>query len=282
VRHVVDSHLHLWERDRHAQPWIDPDTMGAINQDFPPARAEAELAARGVEGCVVVQGVNTVAETRDLLADLDGSRPARGVVGWVDLTGDVPAQVAELRAAPGGDALVGVRHVTFVEDEDWLARADVGRGLTDLGEAGLSFDILIGHRQLPLAAAVAREHESTSFVLDHLGKVPMTSTELVTWSRGLSEVASCPNVVAKVSGVVTEDDWIGWSPQRLRPGIDHALATFGPERLMFGSDWPLVELAGGYGAWLDAYLELTDDLTPHERDALDKATAVRVYRLERA
>jgi L-fuconolactonase len=282
MRDVVDSHVHVWERERHAQPWLDPDRMAAINQDFPVARAETELASRGVSGFVAVQCVNAMAETVDLLADLDGSHLARGVVGWVDLTADVPEQIDKLRAGPGGDRLVGVRHVTFEEDAGWLGRPDVGRGLTDLGAAGLTFDILIGHEQLPLAAAVVREHESTAFVLDHLGKVPMTSTTLVTWARGLTELAACPNVVAKVSGVVTEDDWTSWSVERLRPVLDHALATFGPDRLMFGSDWPLVELAGGYGPWLDAYLELTDDLTPDERRALDSGTATRAYRLERA
>ncbi len=279
-RHLVDAHLHMWELARHAQPWIDPQTMSAIAHDFPPSAAAARLGTHGVGGCVVIQCVNEISETVDLLADASRQPALRGVVGWVDLTADVAAQVAGLRSGPGGELLVGVRHVTFVEaDERWLARDDVGRGLAALGDAGLTYDLLVGPRQLRLAAEVARRHEATSFVLDHLGKVPMASTSLVTWARDLTELASCPNVVVKVSGVVTEVDWARWSADRLRPVIDHALATFGPDRLLFGSDWPLVELAGGYGRWLDAYLGLTDALTPGEQAAIDGANTIRTYGL---
>lgn len=283
MRVVVDGHLHTWDRSRHAQDWIDPIAMAAIDADFPVpvARAElAALAARGVSGCVVVQCVNTLGETLDLLADAVGVPEVRGVVGWLDLTADVPAQVAALRAAPGGERLVGVRHVTFVEpDAGWLRRADVGRGLDALGAAGLAFDVLVPHERLALAAEVVRRHPGTRFVLDHLGKVPMRSTRLVDWARDLARVAAAPNVVAKVSGLVTEADRDAWSVEDVRPVLDHALATFGPDRLMFGSDWPLVRLAGGYPGWLEAYLELTADLAPDERAAIDHATATTAYGL---
>lgn len=280
MRTLVDAHLHTWDRSLHPQPWIDPTTMAAIDRDFPPPVAAAELAAQGVSGCVAVQCVNDTGETAYLLANAAELPAVRGVVGWVDLTADVPSQVRALRSGLGGRALVGARHVTFVEPDDrWLARPDVGRGLAALGEAGLTFDLLIAHHQLALAAEVVRSHPSTGFVLDHLGKVPMTSTDLVTWTRDLAELAACPNLAVKVSGVVTEDRWDSWSAARLRPVVDHALETFGPDRLLFGSDWPLVELAGGYRHWLDAYLELTDDLTVPERTAIDGGTATRVYGL---
>jgi L-fuconolactonase len=270
----------MWERDKHPQPWLDAQPMAAIDRDFPPGAAVAELSTHGVEGCVVVQCVNELSETVDLLATAGTSALLRGVVGWLDLTRDVPAQVAALRAAPGGDLLVGARHVTFAEaDERWLARDDVRRGLAALGGAGLTFDLLISHRQLSVATAVVRGLPGTSFVLDHLGKVPMRSTELASWARDLGDLARSPNVAVKVSGVVTEDDWRGWSPQRLRPVVEHALATFGPGRLLFGSDWPVVELAGGYGPWLAAYLELTGELSQTERDAIDGGNATRVYGL---
>jgi L-fuconolactonase len=279
-RRLVDAHLHVWERARHPQPWIDPLTMSAIDRDYPPRSAAETLAAHGIDGAVVIQCVNELTETVDILAAASVLPPVRGVVGWVDLTSDVDAQLETLRGGPGGDRLVGVRHVTFTEtDERWLARGDVGRGLTALGEGDLTYDLLVGPHQLRLATEVARRHESTTFVLDHLGKVPITSTALVTWARDLAELATCANVAMKVSGVITEDDWTQWSVDRLRPVIDHALATFGPSRLMFGSDWPVVELAGGYGPWLAAYLQLTDDLEPLEQAAIDGATALRVYGL---
>jgi L-fuconolactonase len=117
------------------------------------------------------------------------------------------------------------------------------------------------------------------FVLDHLGKVPLTSTALVTWARDLADLATCPNVVVKLSGLVTEDDPGRWSVDRLRPVVDHALATFGPDRLLFGSDWPVVELAGGYGRWVAAYLQLTEDLTAAEQAAIDSANTQHTYGL---
>jgi L-fuconolactonase len=280
VRRLLDSHLHTWERDKHPQPWLDAQPMAAIDRDFPPAAAVTELAVHGVDGCVAVQCVNDFSETVDLLATAQTLAPVRGVVGWLDLTADVPAQVRSLRGSPGGDLLVGVRHVTFAEpDVRWLARDDVRRGLAAIGDAGLAYDLLIAHHQLPLAAQVARDLPGTRFVLDHLGKAPLRSTELVTWARDLTDLARCPNVTMKVSGIVTEDDWYSWSTHRLRPVIDHALATFGPQRLLFGSDWPVVELAGGYGPWLEAYLELTDDLPADERAAIDGGNAIRTYGL---
>lgn len=280
MRHIVDSHLHVWERAIHPQPWIDPRTMSAIDRDYPLAVASDTLAGHGVEGCVVIQCVNRLDETVDILAAASEVPAVRGVVGWVDLTADVPAQLHGLRAGPGGHRLVGVRHVTFEEDDErWLARPDVSAGLAALGDSGLTYDLLVRSDQLRLATEVARRHESTTFVLDHLGKVPMTSTTLVSWARDLAALAACPNVAMKVSGVITEDDWTRWSIDRLRPIVDHAMATFGPDRLLFGSDWPVVELAGGYGPWLDAYLALTDHLEPAERAAVDGGNAVRTYGL---
>lgn len=282
TRQTLDAHLHVWERAKHPQPWIDPETMAAIDKDFPPASAVDELGRNGVGGCIVVQAVNKIEETADLLADTRELDAVAGVVGWVDLTGDVPAQVATLRAGPGGDKLVGIRHVTFEEDDErWLSRDDVGRGLEALALLGLTFDILVGHRQLAQAADVARDHPRTTFVLDHLGKVPLRSTELVDWSHGLALVAERPNVVAKVSGLMTEDDPGRWTAARLRPVIDHALRTFGPGRLLFGSDWPLAELEGGYGAWLQAYLDLTDHLSATDKAAIDGQNAARIYGISR-
>ena len=138
-RHLVDAHLHVWERARHPQPWIAPQTMSAIDRDYPPRAAVEALAAHGVDGAVVVQCVNELSETVDLLADAIGLPGVRGVVGWVDLTADVPSQVELLRGGAGGDRLVGVRHVTFTEtDERWLTRPDVGNGLAALAAAGLA------------------------------------------------------------------------------------------------------------------------------------------------
>ena len=252
--------------------------MSAIDRDFLPQTAARELGANGVDGCVVVQCVNAFSETLDLLAAASSVGPILGVVGWVDLTADVPEQLDALRAAPGGEHLVGVRHVTFMEaDEEWITRADVIRGLKSLASAGLPFDVVVDPWQLPKVTTLAQSLESATFVLDHLGNPPLASRSLEQWSVDIAALAECSNVVAKISGLVTKDDWDHWTVEGLRPVIDQAVDAFGPSRLMFGSDWPLVELAGGYRTWKNAYVELTDQLSPAERASIDELNARRVY-----
>jgi L-fuconolactonase len=280
TRLLVDSHLHIWERARNPQDWIDPVTMSVIDRDFGPEVAAAELSASQVDGCVVVQSVNTFSETLDLLVAADSVGAILGVVGWVDLQADVPAQLDSLRSARGGQHLVGIRHVTTMEaDESWLSRADVVRGLRSLASAGLPFDVVVEPWQLPLVKTLAQSVESATFVLDHLGNPPIASSSLDRWSADLAALATCENVLAKVSGLTTKDDWAEWTVDRLRPVVDHALATFGLRRLMFGSDWPVAELAGGYLPWKRAYLRLTDRLTSVEKAAIDSGTASGVYGL---
>jgi L-fuconolactonase len=281
TRQLIDSHLHIWERARNPQNWIDPATMSAIDRDFPPEAAAGELNAAGVGGCVVVQCVNELTETVDLLAAADSVGSIRGVVGWVDLQADVPAQLDSLRAAPGGQHLVGIRHVTFTEaDESWLSRPEVVRGLKALASAGLPFDVVVEPWQLPLVKTVVQSMEAATFVLDHLGNPPIASSNLAQWSADFAALATCENVRAKVSGLVTKDSWDDWTVNSLRPAVEHALETFGPSRLMFGSDWPLAELAGGYGPWKNAYLELTDGLTPVEKATMDADSARGTYGLQ--
>jgi L-fuconolactonase len=252
--------------------------MSAINRDFGPEVAVGELRASEVDGCVIVQCVNVFSETLDLLDAARSAPTILGVVGWVDLRADVPAQLDVLRAAPGGEHLVGIRHVTFVEaDGEWLSRADVMRGLKSLASAGLPFDVVVEPWQLPLITTLARSMESATFVLDHLGNPPLASRSLSRWSADMTELGKCHNVVAKLSGLVTKDDWEQWTVDGLRPVVELAVEAFGPSRLMFGSDWPLVELAGGYRPWKNAYLDLTDQLAPAEQASVDKLNARRVY-----
>jgi len=280
TRHLIDSHLHIWERARNPQNWIDAATMSAIDRDFRPVAAVGELRANGVDGCVIVQCVNRSPETLDLLDAARSVPMILGVVGWIDLQADVPAQLDGLRSAAGGDHLVGIRHVTTMEsDGEWLSRTEVARGISCLASAGLPFDVVVDPWQLSVVTRLAQSIGSATFVLDHLGNPPIASADLARWSADLAALAACENVVAKVSGLITKDDWHRWTPERLRPVVDHALQTFGPSRLMFGSDWPLAELAGGYRPWKAAYLQLTDQLTSVEKAAIDAESARGVYGL---
>lgn len=300
VGDMVDAHHHLWVRSRAPQDWIDPVTMAAINADFTPADLPA--AAHGVTSTVVVQSANLWSESSELLAITasDAGRAARigGVVAWADLLDPgVGERVAELRAGPGGGALVGIRTQVQAEpDPAYLDRSDVRRGIAAAcapggtgatGTDGLVFDLVVRADQLPACARLAAALPEVSFVLDHLGKPGLdgTSTDvdtLAAWKRDLTELAARPNVTAKLSGLVTEARWDAWRADDLRPAVDHALEAFGPRRLMFGSDWPVCLLASDYGGWMTTLGDLLAGLSPDESAAVWAGTARRVYDLESA
>lgn len=285
TRHLIDGHLHLWELERHPQPWIDPESMSEINRDFTVHDADAELSTHGIADAVVVQADNSLSETEDLIAAAAAGTVVTAVVGWVDLLGDVPAQLAHLRGLPGGEALVGIRHLAHLErDPAWLLRPDVAAGLAAVAEAGLVVELVVRAHQLRVVTELVDAQPAASFVLDHLGKPPLLAggAGLEQWRTDMADLARRPNVVAKVSGLGLEADHLGWSTASLRPAVDHALQTFGPDRLMFGSDWPLVRLTRGYTAWWETYLQLTAALTPGEQEAIDHGTARRTYRIHSA
>jgi L-fuconolactonase len=301
---VVDAHHHLWVRSRTPQGWIDPVTMAAIDADFTPADLPA--AAHGVTATVVVQSASLWSESRELLAITasDDGRAARigGVVAWADILGPgVGDRVAALRSGRGGGALVGIRTQVQAEpDPVYLDRDDVRRGIaaacaTDAaGPGGLVFDLVVRADQLPACARLAAALPEVSFVLDHLGKPRLAAADagtgapagigtadLAAWKRDLAALAARPNVTAKLSGLVTEARWDAWQADDLRPAVDHALEVFGPERLMFGSDWPVCLLASDYGEWMAALGDLLAGLSPDEAAAVWAGTARRVYDLER-
>lgn len=277
-RKILDAHLHTWELARTPQDWINPVSMSAIARDFTVADAESEIDAAGVGGCILVQTENSLSETLWLL-EAAAVRHVHGVVGWVDLAGDCAAGLDLLERAMNGNALVGIRHLSHVEpDEQWLVRTDVRRGLDGLAARGLPFEVVIRPWQLPLAVEIARSHPELCIVLDHLGNPPIGTRYVDQWRAHIRELGACENVVAKISGLPVENGPTGGYTADLRPIIDTALESFGPSRLMFGSDWPLVELSGGYIRWIDAYFELTGALNPGEQDDIDHATAYRIYR----
>ncbi|MFI2363027.1 amidohydrolase family protein [Promicromonospora sp. NPDC019610] len=285
TRHLVDAHLHLWELEHHPQPWIDPESMSEIDRDFTAQDATAELAAHGIVDAVVVQADNSLSETEDLIAAAADGTAIKAVVGWVDLLGDVPAQLERLRGRHGGETLRGIRHLAHLEpDAAWLLRPDVTAGLSAVADAGLVVELVVRAHQLRVVTDLADALPTASFVLDHLGKPPLLGggDGLQQWQTDLADLARRPHVVAKVSGLGLEADHDRWTADSLRPAVDHALRTFGPERLMFGSDWPLVRLTRGYTAWWETYLQLTASLSTAEQEAIDHDTARRTYGIHRA
>ena len=277
----VDAHHHLWNLAVRDQPWIAGPAMAPLRRDFSLADLTAATAAGRIDHTVVVQTVADVGETVELLRLAASSPIISGVVGYVDLTAPgVGEQVDRLRAGVGGAQLVGLR--SLVQDEpdlQWLLRPDVVRGLRAVAARGLAFDLLIRPQHLAAATALATQVPEGRFVVDHAAKPPIASGVIEPWATELARLARRPNVWCKLSGLVTEADWRSWSVADLRPYAEHVLACFGPQRTLFGTDWPVCTLAASYGAVVRAAEELLDGLPPSDRDAVLGGTATDVYRL---
>lgn len=282
---LVDAHHHVWDLDHRPQPWLDapghePIRRGHGIEDLRRA-AERPLAGRSLTSTVVVQCVASLEETAELL-DLAGREPLVGaVVGWADLTSPAIGDVLDaLRSAPGGEHLRALRHLVQGEsDPAWLQQACVERGLRAVRDRGLGYDVLIRSHQFPQAIRLARHFPDLPLVLDHAGKPPIGQRTFADWAREVRVLAGHPQVRCKVSGLITEADHRTWTLDDLRPVWDTLLAAFGPERLMFGSDWPVCVLAGGWARWAEAVERLLADCAPHETQAVLHDTAAAFYRL---
>lgn len=274
----VDAHVHCWDLALTPQPWID-GTMAVIDRDFGVAALGAHLVAVGAGSGVLVQADHSVRETEWMLDRAAESAAVAGVVGWVDLEGDPLADLERIAAHPAADRLVGVRHLAHVDpDPAWLARPGVIAGIRELGTAGLAFDLVVRDRQLGLAAALADAAPATTLVLDHLGNPPLAAPSIDAWARDLRALARRDRVVAKLSGLVLEAAGAADPASRLREAVDVALDAFGPSRLMAGSDWPLVLLhPDGDDGWSSTLAGLLSALSPHERAAIERGTAIAAY-----
>ncbi|MBR7838102.1 amidohydrolase family protein [Actinospica durhamensis] len=276
---TVDAHHHLWDLHVRAHEWLRAPDFKPIWRDFGLEELEAQARDRGVDKTILVQVAASADETREFLAYAACTTLIAGVVGWMDLTADDPAEdLARISGGAGGQRLVGIRHLVQDEpDPDWLDRPEVRRGIGAVGAAGLPYDILVRAPQTQAALRLVRESPDQVFVLDHLGKPPIAEGDLEPWAGWIQAMAAQPNVVCKLSGLVTEADWGTWTVPDLRPYTDIALEAFGPDRLMFGSDWPVCVLAGSYGEVFQAATDLTSELSTAERAAVFGATATRVY-----
>jgi L-fuconolactonase len=228
-----------------------------------------------------VQSVADVAETEELL-DLAQATPlVTGVVGYVDLAApDVGDQLDRLQEQPWGGWLVGIRSLVQNQpDPGWLVRPAVLAGLREVARCDLVYDLLIRPHQLDAGLAAVTHVPEGRYVVDHLAKPAIAAGAWEPWAGGLTALAACGDVFAKLSGLVTEADWDSWSTSDLAPYVEHALTAFGPDRLLFGSDWPVCTLAAPYGGVVGAVEELVDDLSTAERAAVMGGTAATVYGL---
>lgn len=274
---TIDAHHHLWDPVRRSYPWLADERFAPIRHRYD----ITDLRATGAQRTVLVQTIPDVAETAEFLVVADVHRDViMGVVGWVDLTSRTVESLHKLLTGPGGDLLVAIRHQAQDEsDPDWLLRADVRRGVRAVTAFGLAYDLLVLPHQLPAAARLAREHPDARFVLDHAGKPPVRSGEVEPWATTLRELALLPNVACKLSGLVTEADWETWSVAQLQPYADVVLGAFGAKRVLFGSDWPVCELAATYSEVDELAHDLCAGLSDDERAAVFGGTATSWYLL---
>ncbi len=277
---VVDAHHHLLDPARFDYPWLTPE-LAAIDRRFGPEDLAPELDAAGIDRTILVQTIGSLEETREFLATTAEVPSIRGVIGWVDLTDrGVSGTLDALRSGPGGEWLVGIRHQVHDEpDPDWLLRPDVRRGLAAIRAANLAYDLLVRPRELPAALVVAQEMPDLRFVIDHLAKPPIRSGALEPWASLFRPFGELSNVSCKLSGLVTEADPATWQVDDLAPYVEVALETFGPERLLFGSDWPVCLLAASYADVAGAARDVIADLSGAERAAVFGGAAEAVYRL---
>ncbi|MGP3966237.1 amidohydrolase family protein [Streptomyces sp. 6N223] len=278
---IIDAHHHVWDLAVRDQDWITGEAMAPLRRDFSLADLEPEASAAGVTGTVLVQTVTVAEETPEFLALADDHELVAGVVGWTDLTDPgVADALAALAALPGGRHLVGIRHQVQSEpDAAWLLRPEVERGLAAVAAAGLVYDLLVLPHQLPAAVQAAARLPQLTFVLDHLAKPPIAAGDIGAWAKDIARLAALPNTVCKLSGMVTEADWQAWTSDDLRPYADTVIDAFGPERVMFGSDWPVCRLAATYAEVMAAARDLTERLTAAEREEVFAGTAIRTYGL---
>ena len=263
----------MWNLEVRDQPWIDGPALAPLRRSF--AVDDLVEAAPGIDATVLVQTVTVPEETPELLALAAEHELIAGVVGWVDLTAP---DVAEALAALPSEWLVGIRHQVQGEpDPHWLCREDVRRGLRAVADAGLVYDLLTLPPQLPAAIETVRALDDVVFVVDHLSKPPIASGALEPWASDIRELARHENVACKLSGMVTEADWSTWTVDDLRPYADTVLEAFGPDRVMFGSDWPVCTLAASYAEVVEA----AEALVPVEQHAaVFGETCRRTYTLD--
>ena len=270
----IDAHHHLWTLARGDYGWLTPQ-LQPIYRDFTLADLAPLLAAAGIDVTILVQAAATEAETLFLLEIAGSADIVRGVVGWTDF--DASDAEARIDSMAAHDLLVGLRPmVQDIPDHDWLLRPTLAPLLATLVRHQLVFDALVLPRHLPRLLPVVDRHPDLQFVLDHFGKPALSTGEIEVWRRDVALLAERDNIVCKLSGLVTEAR-PDWQIDDLRGAVEHVLSCFGPGRMLWGSDWPVVDLAGGYTKWLAASETLLADLSPDERASVFGGTAARIY-----
>jgi L-fuconolactonase len=275
----IDAHQHFWIYNQSDYAWID-DSMVALRRDFLPSDLQPQLANSGFRGSVAIQARQTLEETEWLLGLAEHAPFILGVVGWADLRS--PRLCEDLQSLARHPKLVGIRHIVQSEPDDFLLQPDFLRGIATLQEFDLAYDILIYAKHLAVTIEFVQRFPRQRFVLDHLAKPPIKCGAIEAWARGIHDLAGFPNVYAKLSGLVSEAAWHTWKPEDIKPYLDVAFDSFGPGRLMIGSDWPVCTIAAPYSRTMDLVKDYLAQsrYSPAERDAVLGGNAAKFWRLK--
>jgi L-fuconolactonase len=273
---VLDSHVHFWKYNKTEYSWID-SSMKLLQKDYLPSDIELSLKRNNIDGCIAIQATATELETR-FLAELANTHPViKGVVGWADLRSPlVEKKLTDLKAY---SSIKGIRHVVQSEPDNFLYDEKFRTGISILKGFGYTYDILIFPRQLKAAKDFVSAFPDQTFILDHSAKPGIKSKEMNSWKAGITDLAMYPNVHCKVSGLLTEASWKEWSPADFYPYLDVVFQSFGPDRVLFGSDWPVMLLSGIYVQWkslLDKYMQ---NFLQEDREKFFGLNARRIYGL---
>ena len=273
----IDSHQHFWRYNSRDYPWIDA-SRAPLMADYQPHDLLPLMQTTGIDGTVAVQARQNLRETEYLLALADEADFIRGVVGWVDMrAADVEAQLERFAPHP---RMVGVRHIVHDEADDrFMLGGNFLRGLAKLAACDLRYDLLLFPRHLPIAIDVVKQFPDQPFVLDHIAKPFIKDGLLEPWERDIRQLASYDNVWCKISGLVTEAAWGGWTQDDFAPYLDVVFECFGVDRLMFGSDWPVCTLSGSYSQVVGIIENYIAALSADEQAAVMGGVAAGFYQL---
>lgn len=273
----LDSHQHFWQYNPVQHVWMN-DAMDVLRRDYLPDELRPLLQALEFDGTIAVQARQMVEETEWLLRLADAHDFIQGVVGWVDLLS--PSLRGQLERYAKHPRLVGVRHVVHDEaDDHFMLRPEFRRGLAALREFGMTYDLLLFPKHLPVAVTLLREFPEQPFVLDHIAKPAIREGQVLPWKEDLRRLAAFPNVFCKLSGMVTEATWKQWRPEDFHRYLDIVIAAFGTDRVMIGSDWPVCTLSGDYASTMRIVLEYAQQFPPPVRDGLVGGNCARFYHL---
>lgn len=272
----IDAHQHFWQFDPIRDAWID-DSMQVIRGDFLPEDLNPLLAANGMDGCVAVQADQSEKETDFLLKLAAQNDFIKGVVGWVDiLAADLTERLAHYSKNP---FFRGIRHIAQGEEDDFLKRLAVIKGIGQLAQFGLTYDILVYAHQLPAAIELVRSLPNQAFVLDHIAKPKISEGLDKEWVSNIKTLATFPNVYCKVSGIVTETNNYQWKATDFKPFLDVIVANFGTNRMMYGSDWPVCLLAANYETQLAIVRTYMATFSAHEKAKIMGENTMEFYNL---